>query len=562
MHRTAIPSVAATLAVAPLPGASVRPDPAEPPIHDATLAVSWALRHFDELTLEQQAAVGEALSPAEAVGRSGFRSAAPKIGCYGQVVAGADSPDAGPYRQLADGLIGEIERRLGGTITLVASTYILLDHRDLGLGTAYTWADPGDCDENAMATCTIHLSAKAEASDPTTLRGILAHELMHCFQFQYLGVAAYEMPDWILEGAPAWVGEDIAGGTPISTPWWTKYLTTPERSLYSRSYDAIGFYAHLDEIGIDPWTRFTAIYDGFSFEPAWEAAGASSGSFLESWPSSTLRRTDIGRAWDATGPGITIDRATPKPLAVREGSPATASVGKVSGGLYRLAIDAELVTIEFSGSARLGAPGGVDRVLESGTTFCAKPGGCTCPSGAGSELPKIPADAFLGLTGGTQPGRLTITGAPLTCGEQQPDAVDPCLVGRWESTVAFIEDAISGAPSYEQGGGAGIVLVVERDGSFTMDFDESTPQKAFVAGAMVAAETRGVAHGTMTARGGKVKLHRADYDSSLTTTFSFGRNVLPGGIGIESGTYSCGGSTLETRSPFELGETVFVFERS
>lgn len=315
MHRTAIPSVAATIAVAPLPGASVRPDPAEPPIHDATLAVSWALRHFDELTLEQQAAVGEALSPAEAVGRSGFRSAAPKIGCYGQVVAGADSPDAGPYRQLADGLIGEIERRLGGTITLVAPTYILLDHRDLGLGTAYTWADPGDCDENAMATCTIHLSAKAEASDPTTLRGILAHELMHCFQFQYLGVAAYEMPDWILEGAPAWVGEDIAGGTSISTSWWTKYLTTPERSLYSRSYDAIGFYAHLDEIGIDPWTRFTAIYDGFSFEPAWEAAGASSGSFLESWPSSTLRRTDIGRAWDATGPGITIDRATPKPLA-------------------------------------------------------------------------------------------------------------------------------------------------------------------------------------------------------------------------------------------------------
>lgn len=268
-------------------------------------------------------------------------------------------------------------------------------------------------------------------------------------------------------------------------------------------------------------------------------------------------------------PGLGRDRTRhhdrpgdPEAAGVREGSPATASVGKVSGGLYRLAIDAELVTIEFSGSARLGAPGGVDRVLESGTTFCAKPGGCTCPSGAGSELPKIPADAFLGLTGGTQPGRLTITGAPLSRGEQQPDAVDPCLVGRWESTVAFIEDAISGAPSYEQGGGAGIVLVVERDGSFTMDFDESTPQKAFVAGAMVAAETRGVAHGTMTARGGKVKLHRADYDSSLTTTFSFGRNVLPGGIGIESGTYSCGGSTLETRSPFELGETVFVFERS
>lgn len=303
-----------SLAVAPLPGASVEPDASDPPIHDATLAVSWALRHFDELTPDQQAAVGRALSPAE--GRAGFRAgAAPKIGCYGQVVATGDSPDAGPIRQVADGLITELEGRLAGAITLVAPTYILLDHRDLGLGTAYTWADPGDCDENAMATCTIHLSAKAEASDPTTLRGILAHELMHCFQFQYLGVAAYEMPDWILEGAPAWVGEDIAGGTPISTPWWTKYLTTPERSLYSRSYDAIGFYAHLDEIGIDPWTRFTAIYDGFSFEPAWEAAGASSGSFLESWPSSTLRRTDIGRAWDATGPGITIDRATPKPLA-------------------------------------------------------------------------------------------------------------------------------------------------------------------------------------------------------------------------------------------------------
>ena len=417
-----------SLGVAPLPGNELRRADTDAAVPDASSAVAWVLRHFDQLSAEQQAAVAVALSPEDQLpptpGTSGLRttSAASKrastVGCYGQVIPTADSPDAGPYRAVLDEVSAEISSRLGGAISLVAPAYLLLDHRDLGLGLAYTWADPGDCEQNGMSTCTIHLSADAADEAPTELRGILAHEMMHCYQFQYLGLGANELPAWILEGVPAWVGEDISGGSTISTTWWVKYLVSPQRSLYGRDYDAIGFYAHLDEVGIDPWSHIVGIFDGFSNEPAFDAAGASSGSFLESWPSSVTRRTEWGRAWDATGPGITFDRATPQPMTVTNGAVATAEVGKVSNGLYAVSIAADIVTIDVAGYARMGADDGTDEVLSSSTTYCGRAGGCVCPDG--SELPydQIAGLVTIGVTGGTQEAGLTITGSKLDCEER------------------------------------------------------------------------------------------------------------------------------------------------
>lgn len=559
-----------SLGVAPLPGNDLRRADTDERVPDATSAVAWVLRHFDELSAEQQAAVAVALSPEDqpppTPGVSGLRATpaaskrASTTGCYGQVVPTADSPDAGPYRAVLDDVTAEIAARLGGAISLVGSTYLLLDHRDLGLGLAYTWADPGDCEQNGMASCTIHLSADAADEAPTELRGILAHEVMHCYQFQHLGMGAYEMPAWILEGVPAWVGEDISGGSKISTKWWVKYLVSPQRSLYGRDYDAIGFYAHLDEVGIDPWSHIVGIFDGFSNEPAFDAAGASSGTFLESWPSSVTRRTEWGRAWDATGPGITIDRATPQPMTVVNGGIATAEVGKVSNGLYAVSIAADIVTIDVAGYARMGADGGTDEVLGSSTTYCGRAGGCVCPDGSKLPYDQIAGLVTIGVTGGTQEASLTITGSKLDCEErEEPDLVDPCLVGTWVSTASYIHDTVTGAPVDELGGGAGIVMIIRADGVFGMDFNASTPSSTDLGdGLVLSTQTRGIATGHLTATGGSVEVLDNDYQTALTTTFSVGGSIA-GGTGIGTGSYSCGAGTIEIRTPFELGETINSF---
>ncbi|MDP2290830.1 MAG: hypothetical protein Q8M22_06550 [Actinomycetota bacterium] len=560
-----------SLGVAPLPGSEVHRDHADETVPDATSAVAWVLRHFDELSPEQQHAVAVALSPLDTppppptAAVSGLRSTAPAmtLGCYGQVVPTADSPGAEAFRVIVDDSSAEITAKLGGAISMVAPIHLLVDDRDLGISLAYTWADPGDCGQNGLASCTIHLSPEATDAEGSELYGIIAHEVMHCFQFQYLGVAAYEMPAWILEGMPAWAGEDLAGGTTVSTKWWTRYLTTPGRSLYARDYDAIGFYAHLDEVGTDPWSRFVGMLDGFSNEPAFDAAGASSGSFLESWPSSMLRRTDYGRAWDATGPGITIDRATPTPLSVANGSVAEAQVAKVTGGLYDVSLFADLVTFQFDGWARMGAEGGIDQVLSPGVTYCARPGGCICPDGSGPTHDPIDARVVVGLTGGTSNATLSIVGSELDCERREttttPELVDRCLVGRWTSTASYIDDTVTGAPVNERGGGAGIVLTIERDGTFTMDFTAATPSSTDLGdGIVLSTQTRGVATGHLTAMDGQVQVIDHDYATSLTTRFSTGGQIA-GGTGIGSGTYTCGTASIEMRTPFELGETINSF---
>ncbi|MGE3588759.1 MAG: hypothetical protein AB7L17_13635 [Ilumatobacteraceae bacterium] len=559
-----------SLGIAPLPGSELVRGEGTDVVADVSPAMAWIHRHFDELSADQQSAVGAALSPPPALsGGSGLRRTAQPAtgdttGCYGQVVPSGDSPGAEQLRGMVDGMVAEIEGRLGDAITMVAPIHLLLDHRNLGLGLAYTWADPGECDQNGLASCTIHLSAEAEAESGADLRGIISHEVFHCFQFQYLGMSAYDMPEWILEGLPAWVGEDISGGSTVSTKWWTKYLTTPERSLYSRDYDAIGFYSHLDEVGIDPWSRVVQIFDGFSNEPAFEGAGASSGSFLESWPSSVLRRTDYGRAWDATGPGITIDRATPSALSVTSGGAATAAVGKVSGGLYDVAIHADLVTFQFEGWARMAAADGTDILLASGSTYCTRPDGCVCPGDSGPRYDPIAANVVVGLTGGTDTASMTILGGKVNCRKPETTEtapiVDPCLVGQWISTASYIDDTVTGAPVNELGGGAGIVMTVSPDGSFTMDFNASTPSSTDMGhGLILSSQTIGVAHGHITATNGNVELIDADYRDSLTTRMT-GGGTLPGGTGIGTGTYSCTAGRAEFHTPFELGETINAFQ--
>src|SRR5262249_25501653 len=106
-----------SLAIAPLPGVKV-PDGPPGPIPDGWAAIAWVVRQYDQLTPEQQRAVGDALSgegasDSEEGGHSlrapGFLAdvqlavsgSTPK-GCYGETVVTRDSPGSEKYRALVD----------------------------------------------------------------------------------------------------------------------------------------------------------------------------------------------------------------------------------------------------------------------------------------------------------------------------------------------------------------------------------------------------------------------------------------------------------------------------
>ncbi|CAN0514320.1 unnamed protein product, partial [Phaeothamnion confervicola] len=165
-------------------------------------------------------------------------------------------------------------------------------------------------------------------------------------------------------------------------------------------------------------------------------------------------------------------------------------------------------------------------------------GGCVCPDGSSpGSFERIDGDVIVAVTGGTQTATLTFTGSPLDCDEKEP-LVDPCLVGTWVSTTAYIDDTVTNAPVDELGGGAGIVLTIASSGQFTMNFDSSTPTSTDLGdGLVLSARTRGVAHGALTAEGGTITLVSNDYATTLVTQMSTGGSI-PGGSGLGSGTYS------------------------
>src|SRR5215510_11012159 len=105
---------------------------------------------------------------------------------------------------------------------------------------------------------------------------------------------------------------DLGGVSGDGIRHWERYLTIPWKPLTTRSYDAIGFYSHLDETGTDPFNVFQSMWSaGSNSIDAFRVANADTETFLDSWPSGVLREPGRGSAWDTTGPGIIDDAYAP-----------------------------------------------------------------------------------------------------------------------------------------------------------------------------------------------------------------------------------------------------------
>jgi hypothetical protein len=203
----------------------------------------------------------------------------------------------------------------------------------------------------------------------------------------------------------------------ISGQWWDQYLSNPQTPLFQRGYDAIGFYAHMQESGISPFERLPAMLTAGSDASAFTAAQVDD-RFLETWAGGYARQQAWDPSlWETTGPGITATAPAASSTALNNGASVTDDINAYSNDIGACALTADIVTISvgFDGRGELHTADGttLDGPALNGS-FCTAAGGCALPPGcsyAGPDLGYLAAgDAELAVNGGVSGSRLTITG--------------------------------------------------------------------------------------------------------------------------------------------------------
>ena len=213
---------------------------------------------------------------------------------------------------------------------LVQASYLAGRLGPLKLKLAVGWADnPGEVEftesgvrdkENGSfaqhgPVCQIAVNKAWLASQPqpTAESEVLIHEVFHCYEHQIDPDMATRNGrsnehDWIIEGLARWVDLTFYPANPVghALEAITTYIKTPSTGLFSRKYDAAGFWGHLQDVTGALWTRIpTILRDGASFhdQSAFNAAiGSDETNVLDSWGSSMLNISGAPAPWRTDSP--------------------------------------------------------------------------------------------------------------------------------------------------------------------------------------------------------------------------------------------------------------------
>ena len=452
------------LAIGPVPGAVPTPGTTAP-IASGTIAVDWVLADWSQLSPTQQAAVMTDLGvPAgtstsaqagsshhvvdqlmSAVIRRGGSSildntedTTPNPACQT-----GTSAAAAPYQSQANTLVAEIRADLGSTLTRPdIPIYVVINAKAEEPGIMYSYGCGSDSTGEYFTGCMVHINPgtiNTLADNPAFVEDVLIHELTHCVFNQQWGDAQYSLPPWFGEGAPTWTDSVLGVGDNSLSGWWRKYLSNANKQLFSRTYDGLGYFVHLAETGTDVWHRLipigTALLATKSNDAGWTAADPTA-QFVPNWGAGYAEGRVPGAAWDTGGPNLPTDVPTVGLVDVEDGGSASLNSLADAAAITQVHIDAQVVTaawgsdseglISLGGSGQASAP-------DAGP-FCAMAGGCVCPPGsaaADQKFTQIESGIdYAAVSGGLDPGALTLTGATLQdyCKEQ------PCLLGDWVTT--------------------------------------------------------------------------------------------------------------------------------
>ncbi len=382
------------IAIAPLPGVDAPTDVTG--VSSGTLALKHVLAFYDQLSPEQQAVVDAARLPSASA-----QSASVPAGfarSRRDIIADLVVAEVKQLRADIAAKIGEIP----GTIDVS----VVASKKDFGQ------ADPQFAG-GVYSGCRVKIDAINQA-DLTVITNTVAHEVFHCFEAAKAKTVAVwnATGDWLIEGAAEWVGADITKPDGTEMSWWRDYLTKAATPLFAWTYQAIGFFSHLNETGTSPWSVFAAMFAAGGNAAAFAASGAAGDPFMTSWGSGFSRDPARGAAWDTTGPGITADQTTPKSLKVSNGDNLAVSAGTYRHASYALFISADIVIVQGNGFVRLN-DGTTDIPNVASERYCTRSGGCgKCPDG--TPLPDNPSplapDPLIAVSSGDQQSSGTIVG--------------------------------------------------------------------------------------------------------------------------------------------------------
>jgi hypothetical protein len=366
------------LAVAPLPGVRVPRGP-RGSIPDGTLATSWVLANYGRLSPSRRAAVDKIVRKAFALSVQGRAAGAQLNAIRDQAVAFAG-------------------QQAGVQLTLPVT--IVRDYPSTGSGAATLGVDADGSYRSAKPAARCIISVRSGGASKT----VIAAQVFHCLQIQLAGRAdALQTLDasrpWLGEGSAAYAGCLFAqDGAAAYRKAYATYVDEPATPLDRRTYDAIGFFAHLSTTGSGALASFADAMRAPSLAQAYpDVAREGAAGLFDTWASSLYRAPQRGAAWDVSGPCAPprASAADPTPIVLGNRSTVTITAAAYAAHPFELFADhsaASAVRVHrISGHLRV-ASGGLDDQPQSDVTYCLSRGG----------RDDNPAIALSGATGGAK----------------------------------------------------------------------------------------------------------------------------------------------------------------
>jgi hypothetical protein len=475
------------MAIGPVPGALVPAGPSEE-IASGTIAIRWVMRHWGDLSAAQHSAILTDLGIDPVTNKPVSYLDAPVARAPGDPPVdlpcqSADSKNAAKYRAMIPGVEAAIAAKLRRTLTIDSGTFVVVNKENGGKTDSALWYTvPCRDGSGKMTGCTFHVNPRAVGHSDEDMRDFLIHEMVHCFMYEKYSYAHDTMPDWYAEGGPSWAASVLGGRNSELDKQWKAYLDSAAIPLIARRTDGLGFFVHLAESGVDPWTVMEPMADAMvalktidpyaQTEAAWGAAGIKPG-FLDTWGSGVVTGRYPGSAWMTSGPNLMPYQPPIVAASVGNGGGLVLKSVPYSPNIEQVKVTAEVLMLNpgAATTGRMSLGNNADTTVDHQGPYCAI-ANCSCPAGspgAGTAFTKLASNTpYIGFTGGNQAGQMIMVGYSVAdfCQKSQT----PCVVGQWVSTGfdLHVNDLV-------ETGGAGIKVHIDKDGKVDEVLDGMKP---------------------------------------------------------------------------------------
>ncbi|MEA2315368.1 MAG: hypothetical protein QOI03_2060, partial [Solirubrobacteraceae bacterium] len=200
--------------------------------------------------------------------------------------------------------------------------------------------------------------------------------------------------------------------------WWSTYLDSPQLSLLTRSYDAVGFWSLLEHEGVNVWGSQPALVKrgatGSAAAPLQAAEAVAPPTFESDWGTTLATKSALGPPWDLAGPGMPARTEPSASLGNGDAwGHAVAAAGAYEG---RVDIGADVIRVQSVSSVRgqIRDSAGNDQAIPTDQRYCTDGNGCECPDGTKLGYTALPpGETRIGFADGGRKGSVVITGESL-----------------------------------------------------------------------------------------------------------------------------------------------------